>query len=98
MKYFIPKIEIECESFEETKTGNRYLRHEYLFKNGYGASVINNLYSYGLELAVLKYDNENEEWNLTYDTKITDDVVGYISGKEELEKLLNEISQLEKEN
>lgn len=89
MKYFIPKIEIECESFEETKTGNGYLRHEYLFKNGYGASVINNLYSYG---------NENEEWNLTYDTKITDDVVGYISGKEELEKLLNEISQLEKEN
>ena len=30
--------------------------------------------------------------------KITDDVVGYISGKEELEKLLNKISQLEKEN
>ena len=47
---------------------------------------------------MLKHNNETEEWNLTYDTKITNDVVGYISGKEELEKLLTEISQLEKEN
>lgn len=98
MKYFIPKIDIECESFEETKIWEKYPRHKYAFKNGYGASIIHNPYSYGLELAVLKYDNENEGWVLTYDTKITDDVVGYISGKEELEKLLNEISQLEKEN
>ena len=99
MKYFIPKIEIECESFEETETYfDKFPRHEYHFKNGYGASVIHNPYSYGLELAVLKHDNETEEWNLTYDTKITDGVVGFISGKEELEKLLNMISQLEKEN
>lgn len=97
MKYFIPKIEIECESFEETKRWDKYLRHEYLFKNGYGASIINNVYSYGLELAVLKHNNETEEWNITYDTKITDDVVGYIDGKDELEKLLINISQLEKE-
>lgn len=97
MKYFIPKIEIECESFEETKNLRNYPRHEYLFKNGYGASVIHNPYSYGLELAVLKYDNENEEWNLCYDAKITDDVVGYISGAEELEILLKKISELKKE-
>lgn len=99
MKYFIPKIEIECESFEkDEKSFGKFPRHEYHFKNGYCASVIHNPYSYGLELAVLKHNNENEEWDLTYDTKITDDVVGYISGKEELEKLLNKISQLEKEN
>lgn len=99
MKYFIPKIDIGCESFEGTESSfSTFPRHEYHFKNSYGASVIHNPYSYGLELAVLKHDNENEEWNLTYDTKITDDVVGYISGKEELEKLLNMISKLEKEN
>lgn len=98
MKYFIPKIDIECESFEETATSfYTYPRHEYHFENGFGASVIHNPYSYGLELAVLKYDNETEEWNLTYDTNITDDVVGYIDGKDSLEKLLNKISQLEKE-
>ena len=99
MKYFIPKIDIECESFEETESFfGIFQRHEYHFQNGYGASVIHNEWSYGLELAVLEHNNETEEWNLTYDTKITDDVVGCISGKEELEKLLNEISQLEKES
>lgn len=99
MKYFLPKIDIECESFEETETYfNSYTRHEYHFKNGFGASVIHNPYSYGLELAVLKHNNETEEWEITYDTNITDDVVGYIDGKDELEKLLINISQLEKEN
>lgn len=99
MKYFIPKIDIECESFEETETYfNSYTRHEYHFKNGFGASVIHNPYSYGLELAVLKHNNETEEREITYDTNITDDVVGYIDGKDELEKLLINISQLEKEN
>lgn len=99
MKYFIPKIDIECESFEEIESSfGKYPRQEYHFKNGYGASVIHNPYSYGLELAVLKHNNETEKWNLTYDTDITDDVVGYINGKEELEKLLANISQLEKEN
>lgn len=46
---------------------------------------------------MLKHDNETEEWNLTYDTKITDDVVGYISGAEELELILKKISELKKE-
>lgn len=99
VKYIIPKIEIECESFEETESSFYiFPRHEYHFKNGYGASVIHNKYSYGLEFAVLKYNDETESWDIDYDTNITDDVVGYINGKEELEKLLNKISQLEKEN
>lgn len=98
MKYFIPKIDIECESFEETESSfGTYPRHEYHFKNSFGASVVHNPYSYGLELAVLKYNNKTEEWNLCYDTEITDDVVGYISGAEELEVLLKKISELKKE-
>ena len=97
MRYFIPKIEIECESFEkDEKSFGEFPRHEYHFKNGYGASVIHNPYSYGLELAVLKYDEKTERWDINYDTNITDDVVGYIDGKKGLEKLLNKISQLEK--
>ena len=97
MKYFIPKIEIECESFEKTESSfDTFQRHEYHFKNGYGASVIHNPYTYGLELAVLKYNDETESWDINYDTNITDDVVGYIDGKKGLEKLLNKISQLEK--
>ena len=97
MKYFIPKIDIECESFEETESFfGTFPRHEYHFERGYGTSGIHNPYSYGLELAVLKYNDETESWDINYDTNITDDVVGYIDGKEGLEKLLNKISKLEK--
>lgn len=53
-----------------------------MFENGYGASVIRTEQSYGgsrglYELAVL--DNDGK---LTYDTPITDDVLGFLSPEE----------------
>ena len=52
------------------------------FENGYGASVIRGEYSYGgreglYELAVIK--GTPGEWDLCYDTDITEDVVGHLS-------------------
>ena len=64
------------------------------FPNGYGASVVQGPYTYGgkdglYELAVLGKDGE-----ITYDTPITNDVLGYLS-EAEVEKTLLEIKNLD---
>jgi len=71
------------------------------FPNGFGASIvrfkIRSFFSsepagsYGIkhglwEMAVLK-GNKEDGWSLTYDTPITDDVIGYLSEKEVSEYL-----------
>ena len=50
----------------------------YRFHNGYGASIVNHKYSFGLELAVLKYSSQNTntlDFDVCYDTNITNDVI-----------------------
>lgn len=72
------------------------VQHIHRFKNGYGASVIRNQYSYGgssgkWELAVIKFDGD--EWDLVYNTHITDDTLGWLDDDDVI-KLLVEISRL----
>ena len=79
------------------KSLNGGVQKQYKFDNGYGASVVQHNGSYGneqglWELAVLKWVNE-DRYNLTYDTDITDDVIGYLT-EEEVKEILVRIESL----
>lgn len=70
----------------------------YRFENNYGASVVQHDFSYGneldlWELGVLEFNN-NETYNLNYNTEITDDVLGQLSW-DQVEELLKKIKGLE---
>jgi hypothetical protein len=74
---------------------------QYTFKanNGYGASIVQHDYSYGgrgglWEIAVTEYD-EDGEWDICYDTPITNDVLGHLSESEVMD-YLTQIEQLKK--
>jgi len=63
------------------------------FPNGYGASIVQGEYTYGgkdglYELAVFGKDG-----HITYDTPITDDVLGYLT-EQDVEDTLNKIKNL----
>ncbi len=80
---------------ERSINGGSQVIHK--FENGYGASVVQHEFSYGSEdglseLAVLKFDGD--DWNLTYDTEITGDVIGYLT-EEDVQDLLVRIEKLE---
>ena len=64
------------------------------FDNGYGASLVRHAYSYGTEMAVLKFKSEsNLDFELVYDTPVTDDVLGHLSPSE-IDEYLEDISKL----
>ncbi len=61
------------------------------FPNGYGASLVKHHFSYGNELAMIKYNKE--DFSLIY-TEITNfDVIGHIETIEELNEYLRQIKE-----
>ncbi len=68
----------------------------HFFPNGYGVSVVQFPGSYGYEeglyeVAILK--GLEEDWEICYDTPITDDVIGYQS-MEDIDNLLSQVESL----
>ena len=64
-----------------------------VFENGYGVSVVCHTHSYGsknglFEIAVLGKDGD-----LTYDTPVTNDVIGYLS-REEVTDIMKQVQEL----
>lgn len=71
------------------------------FDNNFGASVVCHDFSYGREeglkeLAVLKFTDSSDKYELTYDTQITNDVIGHLTD-EEVNELLTRIEALKPE-
>jgi hypothetical protein len=74
----------------ETRKDGVYCRAK--FDNGYGASVVSHAMSYGgtkglYEIAVLEGDS------ITYDTPVTNDVLGWLKPAD-VERVLGEIQSL----
>lgn len=65
------------------------------FPNGYGASIIKTSFSYSRmtdlwELAVFKKNESDNDWDICYDTSVTNDVLGNLT-QAEVKHYLNEI-------
>ena len=69
------------------------------FDNGYGASKVMHDCSYGgdrnlWEIAVIKFTGDGEwDWEITYDTPITTDVIGHLTYSE-AQAVLQQIKEL----
>ena len=100
MKYLLEDDKKEEKLKYTEKPTNGGTQRLYKFKNNYGASVVQSQFSYGgdeglWELAVIIYDDK-DDWSLTYDTPVTNDVMGRLTW-DEVEKTLKQIEKL-KEN
>lgn len=97
-------LELNFEGFENYLLGIKELfdgvHYMFRFENGYGASIVKHMYSYGheddlWELAVTVFPHKDAKWSkLCYNTPITDDVLGSKTD-DEIREILNEIKELD---
>jgi len=75
-------------------SGDQYLK---FFPNGYGVSIVKHRFSYGgengnWEIAVLI--GSKSDWEICYDTHITNDVIGHVP-EDEVDEIVANIEALE---
>jgi hypothetical protein len=64
------------------------------FPNGYGASIVQGPHTYGGSKGLYELAVFGKDGGITYDTPITDDVLGYLT-EEDVEKTLTDIKNLQ---
>jgi len=84
--------DLEFEKIEDA-TNLIGVKCRMVFENGYGVSVVSHTHSYGgtkglFEVAVLGKDGE-----LTYDTSVTNDVIGYLE-TEGVTEIMEQVQEL----
>ena len=63
------------------------------FENGFGASIVQTPFTYGGNEGLYELAVFGKNGQITYETSITDDVLGYLS-EDEVSKILKQIKQL----
>ena len=64
------------------------------FSNGYGASIVKGPHTYGGSQGLYELAVFGKDGGITYETPITDDVLGYLS-EQDVEKTLTDIKNLD---
>jgi hypothetical protein len=64
------------------------------YSNGYGASIVQGPHTYGGQNGLYEIAVFGKDGQITYDTPVTNDVLGYLS-EQEVEKTLMDIKNLE---
>jgi hypothetical protein len=98
MGYYIMKFsDLTFNSLDKRSYGLNGVYTKVWFPNGYGVSIVRHNFSYGhrsglYEMAIITGNDDNFE--LKYDTPITDDVLGYLT-EADVEDYMEQVSKLE---
>jgi hypothetical protein len=74
-------------------TGMGGVMSRIIFDNGYGASIVCTPHTYGGDKGLYEIAVLDSEGKLTYDTTVTDDVIGYLR-PEDVTDVMERIQQL----
>ena len=69
------------------------VRSRIMFENGFGVSVVSHTYSYGGKAGLFEVAVLNKDGDLTYDTPVTNDVVGYLN-PDEVTEIMEQVQNL----
>ena len=82
--------------FNPLPTGVEGTRAEAYFPNGFGVSVVSGPYFYTSESGPYELAILHKDGSITYDTPITDDVLGHLN-RNEVTEIMRQVQELENE-